>query len=55
MLAAQMISYAKGQENQTRFSGEKKEEERRARMATQQAEKVKEQQKPASLKEGILA
>lgn len=55
MLAAQMISYAKGQENQTRFSGEKSEKERKDRIVAQQAEKLKEQQKTANLKEGILA
>jgi hypothetical protein len=55
MLAAQMISYAKGQENQTRFSGEKKEEERRAEMALKQEKEAQARKKPASLKEGILA
>jgi len=55
MLAAQMVSYAKGQENQTRFSGKKEEEGRALEKITTQAKQIEEQKKPANLKDGILA
>ena len=55
MLAAQMVSYAKGQENQTRFSGKKEEEGRALEKITKQAKQIEEQKKPANLKDGILA
>jgi hypothetical protein len=58
MLAAQVISYAKGQENQTRFSGEKQERERKDNIQGQLAKNHRQDQEQApGLKNGngILA
>ena len=56
MLAAQMISYAKGQENQARNSSEERERKRMEQVEKQQKEKFQQtQQKAASLQKGILA
>lgn len=56
MLAAQMVSYAKGQENQNRFSGEEQERKRKEAIEKEQIKQHQQtQQKAASLKKGILA
>jgi hypothetical protein len=56
LLAAQMISYAKGQENQSRQSSEEKERRRLDNLKLQQAVKQQQtQNQTASMQKGFLA
>ena len=55
MLAAQIVSYNKGQETQSRESKDKKEQERLLNLQMQQAKQQKVQQNTASAKQGVLA
>ena len=54
-LAAQVVSYNKGQELQSRESKDKKEQERLLNQQLQQAKQMQAQQKTANTGKGILA
>jgi hypothetical protein len=55
LLAAQLISYNKGQETQSRESKDKKEQERLLNLQLQQARQQQVKQNTASAKQGVLA
>lgn len=55
LLAAQIVSFNKGQETQSRESNEKKEQARQLNLQMQQAKQQMIQQNTASAKQGVLA
>jgi hypothetical protein len=55
LLAAQAMTFFKGQETQSRESNEQKEKERLLNLQLTQARKQKLQTKPAGAEKGVLA
>ncbi|WP_373532416.1 hypothetical protein [Vampirovibrio sp.] len=55
LIAAQMISYAKGQENSRETSAEKRERERLYAQKVQLAQQASDQNKTARTEQGFLA